>query len=383
MNASSDTLKTRSKATRPKASKPARHARPTLAVIARQSGFAVSTVSAILNNHANCWASTDTRKRVTQVARELGYRPNLVARSLQGGRTWTLGVVTAALNIEITSEKIQIFEALARDAGYTTMIAFAPNGQPEIENRVITRMLDRNIDGLVIYPTEHGPHELLQTVMQRDIPIVTIDGHGRIDLPCDDVSMDYETAGRMQAQYLIETGHRRLVQVNTLPSCYTKDALQRGFVNAVVEAGLPRPLVWEIEIPHDAGNKMLDSTWMALADRIKAHRGQFDGVASYDLVAAGVMRAAYELNIRVPDEFSVIGMDNVTSATNGQIPLTTLAQPVKALGEAIHRLIQLRIDQKYAAGDSEKPRAKASPIEKLLLPPELIVRRSTQPRSNP
>lgn len=353
--------------------------RPTLAKIASESGYSVSTVSAVLNNRADCWASKATRKQVQEVAKRLGYRPNMVARSLQGGRTWTLGVITSALNVEITSEKIQTFERLARETGYITMMAFAPNTDPAVEDTTITRLLDRNVDGLVVYPSEFGQHKMLKTAIERQIPLVTLDGHGRVDLLCDDVSMSYHAAGRLQARHLMDLGHRRLVQINTLPTCYAKDQLRQGFVDEASDAGLPEPMLWDIDQPHDAGNKMVDSLWMSLVEKIKQHRGSFDAVASYDLVAAGVMRAAHVLGIDVPQEFSVIGSDDVSSATNGQIPLTTVAQPVKQIGEESFRLLQRRIEHHHNPQVTTAGSKIISPC-RLLLEPKLIVRHSTSLR---
>lgn len=343
-------------------------ARPTLAKIANECGYSVSTVSAVLNERSDCWASEATRREVNKVAKALGYRPNLVARSLQGGRTFTLGMLTAALNIEISTNKVQAFEAQARKAGYITMMTFSLNNDPKVEDRLIAKLLDHKVDGLVVYPTELGEHAELKRAIELGVPVVTMDGAHRAELACDDVSMDFYTAGQLQAEHLIAIGCKRLVQINTLPSCVTKNRLQLGFIETAVQAGLPEPLVWSIEQPHDAGSSMRDELWQSIAVLLKKHRGQIDAIASYDLVAVAAMRAAYELGICVPDELSVIGSDNSSASTTGQIPLTTIATPVDQIGQHLFELLNARIENKE----------KHLPPQRLRLNPSLIVRASTK-----
>lgn len=342
-----------------------RKSRPTLALIAKACGYSVSTVSAVLNQRSDCWASESTREEVHQVAKDLGYRPNLVARSLQGGRTFTLGLLTAALNVEISTRKVQAFEAMARQAGYITMMTFSPNNDPKVEDRLVAKLLDHNVDGLVVYPTESGEHVELRRAIELGVPVVTMDGANRAELECDDVSMDYYEAGKLQAEYLISIGCRRLVQVNTLPSCVTKNRLQQGLVDTAVKAGLAKPMIWSITQPHDTGGNLRDHVWQELAVLMQKHRGRFDAIASYDLLAVAAMRAAYEIGMVVPDEISVIGCDNASMSTTGPIPLTTVAQPVELIGQKLFDLLNARIENKPA------------PLQRIDYKPELIIRATT------
>src|SRR5262245_40277178 len=183
--------------------------RPTLREVARLSGMSPSTVSAILNNREYCWAAKSSRQKVLEAAKALGYRPNLAARALRGGQTHTLGLITGALNVEVTSLKMEGFEEAAREAGYVTLIAYNAN-DPNIEDRLINKFIDRDIDALVVNPSETGTHTELRRLLETGkTPVLTIDGEGRVDIPCDDVSSDYYAAGRLQALHLIELGCRR------------------------------------------------------------------------------------------------------------------------------------------------------------------------------
>ncbi len=350
--------------------------RPTLATIADASGYSVSTVSAILNQRPDCWASPATRQQVEAVARRLGYRPNLAAQSLRGGQTWTLGLLTAALNVEIATARVQAFETIAREAGYTTMMVFSPNDEPQVEDQLIERLLDRSVDGLAVYPTETGRHQTLRRALELGVPVVTIDGAGRAELDCDDVSMDYHAAGWMQAQYLIACGYRRLVQISTTPSCYTKDELRRGFVAAVDAAGLPTPQLWDFDQPRSVGSVLHEDLCAQIGAQLRKHRHAIDALASYDMVAAGAMRAAYRLGISVPGELAIIGSDGSPTASNCVIPLTTIAQPVAEMGVALFRLLHQRIEQRQS-------RPATAAARRLRLAPQLVVGSSTATPSSP
>src|SRR5690606_13136048 len=111
-----------------------------------------------------------------------GYRPNLGALSLVSGRSMTVGIVGVGLFIEVTTATYIAFEQAARRNGYLSMIVDNPN-DPATEDRLIQRMLDRNVDGLLVFPSEHGEHRELRRLAENGFPVVTIDGEGRVGFP--------------------------------------------------------------------------------------------------------------------------------------------------------------------------------------------------------
>jgi LacI family transcriptional regulator len=320
---------------------PASSERPTLMSVAKAVGCSVSTVSAVLAERPGSWASEQTRRRVLDAANALGYRPNVVARSLRGGRTQTLGLLTGALNIEITAAKVAAFEEAAREAGYVTMMAFSPNS-PAMEDHLVAKMIDRSIDGLVVYPTETGDHTELRRLAERGFPLVTLEGAGRTDLACDDVIVDYRAAGRLQVQHMLEIGRRRLVQINTYPTCYTKDELRRGAVEAARKANIELRLA-DFEVPAAIGGLISDDICCHVGSILKDLRGKIDGLISTDHMAAAAIRCALELGIDVPGDLAIMGSDGSTISANCAIPLSTVAQPVEVIGRKLFELLQARI----------------------------------------
>jgi LacI family transcriptional regulator len=302
----------------------------------------MSRVSAVLANRADCWASDQTRQKVYDAARALGYKPNLAARALRGGATDTIGLITVAFNIEVTSRKIEAFDAAAKRSGYVAMMTFHPN-DPAEENRLIRKLRDRQVDGIVVYPTESGGHEEILACLADGVALVTVDGFGRTDLRCDDVSTDFYEIGRMQADHLYDSGKRRLAQIKTYPSCYTKDQLRDGFVDRAAELGLPpvRLLNWE-EDPF-AGSLVSPKLTSQADEFLNRNIGEIDAVASHDTTAVAVVNAAVRRGRRVPEDLYIIGADDSTLASNCVIPLTSVGQSARDVGRMAFELVSGRI----------------------------------------
>jgi len=338
----------------------------TLKQIAKEVGVTPMTVSYALRQDRRI--SPATRGRVEAAARRLGYRPNLAARSLRGGGTDTVGLITGALNVEVTSLKVQAFDDAAREAGYVTMMTFSPNNGSEFEDHVINKLRDRQVDGIVVYPTERGEHLELRRLVDEGFPVVTLDGVGRIDFETDDISADYYQTGRLQVEHLVSLGHRRLCHIQTFPNCYTKEQLRLGALDAAKEFDLPEPLLCDIDVPHDCGSFAGDAAHQQVRGYLSEHHNEIDAILSYDLNAAIALRAAYELGIRVPDDLSIIGSDNCPTAHNSVVPLTSIAQPSDVIGRMAFELIRERI---------RHPRKKSAAFKQHRVEPRLVVRQST------
>jgi LacI family transcriptional regulator len=352
-----------------------RRARPTLREVARLSGMSPSTVSAVLNNRSYCWAAESSRRKIMDAATALGYRPNLAARALRGGPTHTLGLITAALNIEVTALKVEGFEAAARAAGYVTMIAYNAN-DAAIEDRLVTKFVDRDVDGLVVFPAESGPHAELRRVLGTgQTPVLTVDGAGRVeDLKnADDVSIDYYAAGQLQARHLIELGCRRLCQIKTFPTCYSKDQLRAGFVDAASEAGAEPVLLCNPEQDANFGGIITPALVQHLREFLTAYRDRIDGIASFDVLSATAIHAAMSLGLRVPQDIKVIGFDDSPVASNCVVPLSSVGQSARETGARAFQILSRRLSD---GAPTAKEKKRVEP-ERVLVAPVLMPRAST------
>ena len=340
--------------------------RVTLAQVAAKSGVAVSTVSHILNGRESCYASKETRDRVAKSARELGYRPNLAARALRGGATYTLGIVTTALDVEVCALKCMKFEQMARDNGYLAIMSFNPNN-PETEDRLIMWLRDRSVDGIAVCPSETGDHEELKTLAREGFPVVTFDGAGILDFDIDDVSVDYRHGGKLQAEHLLEIDRRKACIANSAFSCFVVDERIESFSETMVDAGCDEPVRMNLKSePNLPSSQLGVAMYEQLQSFLKQNRGKFDCLmASGDQYALSAIRAAFSLGIRVPEELAIVSFDGTVGALNTPIQLSSVQHPCKEVGEAAFGLLSERMQQQRKE------------TRRLMIKPELIVRGSS------
>jgi LacI family transcriptional regulator len=336
-----------------------------LAEVAADAGVSVSTVSAVLNNRSNCWASAETRGRVAAVADQLGYRPNHAARALRYGTTQTLGLITTALDVEVTMRRIQGVEAAARAAGFQVTMSFDAN-DAAVEDRLVQHHVARGVEGFVVFPTESGVHQQLRQLARDGRPVVTFDGCGRFDF-ADDVSFDYARAGRLQAQHLMAQG-RRCVALLTTEPCAHVNTLREGAARAALAEGgcTVADVAVALPVEEAVGFSLLEAVYPQIRSFI-ADSPDVDGLIAYDQLASLAVRAAFELGKRVPEDLAVVGMDDATVARYGAVPLTTVALPAVAAGRRAFALLAARLTDDAGA---------APPCHEMLAP-ELCVRQST------
>jgi LacI family transcriptional regulator len=319
----------------------------------------------VLNNQPHCWASEKSRQQVYEAARTLGYRPNMTARSLRSGKSHVVGLITAALNVDTSNKKICAFEAAARQTGYLAMIAFNPN-DPETEDKLLQIFWDRHVDGMLVYPSEHGEHHEMRKLVKEGFPLVTVDGRGRLDFETNDISTDYFSAGRLQAEHLLKLGRRRLCQGMAYPSCYVIEQLRAGAEEGARVADAAAPIHFDFYLPPDGGSEITPELFRQVREFLAARRGEIDGFISHDQVSATAVNAAISLGIRVPEELAIIGFDNTSAASNCIVPLTTVAQRADEAGRASFELLERRMEQSGRA-----------PLEAIRIAPEVVVRAST------
>lgn len=340
--------------------------RPTLAQVAKASRSSVSTVSAVLNNRSDCWASKETRERIHEAARKLGYRANLAARTLRGGRTQTIGLITGALNVEANAKKVQAFEEEARRHNYVTMIGFSPNDEA-LEDKLLQNLADRHVDGIAVYPVETGDHKAFLELQGAGLPLVTMDAEGRSKLDCDDITTDYHAGGMLQGQFLIGKGRRRIAQITSSPNCYNTRELRRGMADIVRKTAGCTMLAWDVPCDPHMGSFLAEESYQFIRKLMEKNKGKFDAVACPDILACGAVRAALELGLRVPQDVSVIGFDDAPIAMCNTVPLTTVAQPTREIGARLFHLLRERIERL-----EENP-----PHQRILIKPTTVVERAS------
>lgn len=296
--------------------------RVTLKQVAEAAGVSLATASYSLNNGGS--VGQETRQRVIAVAESLGYRPNLAAKAMRTGRTGTLGCVLPDLTNPFFPLLAQTVINAARESGHGVFLTDS-QGSKEAEAQSIEALVRQGVEGIVWFPIDDLPG---QQPALGGLPAVVLDR----SLPgFDCVLADFAAGGRLAAQTLIDAGHRRIGLI-TGPQAASSARERADGARASVQAR--GQLVWEVEAAYSAD---LDAALRALLkeNRVTAI------IAGADLIAIGVIGALRASGLRVPEDVSVIGFDNIPWTDLCTPPLTTIELPVPEMGvEAVQQLLR-------------------------------------------
>jgi len=330
----------------------------TIRDVAARAGVSSTTVSHVINRTRP--VSADLRARVEQAMAELGFQPNALARSLRRKRTHTLGMIVPDSANPFFAEVGRGIEDTSFAAGYSVILGNS-DGDPARELLYMDLLIQKQVDGVLLAPTGSRT-ELAVTLQMRKIPTVVIDR----DIPgasADRVHIDNAAGGYLATRHLIELGHRRIGYIGGPADRGPVPDRSAGYRQALREAGLPldEALVVDGNF-QDSGGYSGGRTLLALRQRPSAI------FAGNDLMAIGVLAAAHEEGVPVPQELSVIGFDDIHLARYINPALTTVAQPKYELGVIAAQLLLARLGQTDL------------PPQRRLLQAHLVVRQSTAER---
>ncbi|MGO1410221.1 MULTISPECIES: LacI family DNA-binding transcriptional regulator [unclassified Microbacterium] len=329
--------------------------RTTITDVARVAGVSVATVSKVINGRDGVAAATS--ERVMQIVTELGYASSLVATSMRGSRTHVIGVLVAEFEPFALQLLQGVSEALSETAYDVLAYAGAVSSGSHLgwENRSLSRLGGTLIDGaIVVTPTVHLP--------ETNMPIVAIDPHRGPTGPAT-VDTDNLRGGREATEHLISLGHRRIAHLRGRGDLESARLREQGYREALRAAGIEvdQTLIAEGGYRQPAAG---DGA-AALFDAADPPTAIF---AANDLSAIETMRVAAERGLRVPDDVSIVGFDDVPEAAAATPPLTTVRQPLAAMGRSAVDLLVRMIDD-----DAEPTHIRMSA--------DLVVRGSTLSRS--
>ncbi|HLV03355.1 LacI family DNA-binding transcriptional regulator [uncultured Georgenia sp.] len=328
--------------------------RVTINDVARTAGVSVATVSKVINGRYGVAAATS--ERVQEVIERLGYESSLVARSLRSRRTNVLGILVA----EFEPFSTEILKGASRAVAGTgfDLLAYsgAAHGGGDVgwERRSLSRLSGTLIDGAVL---------VTPTVVEvrDDVPVVAIDPH-RGPSGIATVDADNDAGAVLATAHLIALGHRRIGFLGGRPDLESSRQREEGFRSAMAAAGLPvDPALVRVGGYKREGADRPAHELLARPDRPTAV------FAANDLMALATIDAARDVGLRVPQDLSVVGFDDVPEAVAATPPLTTVAQPIQQMGaEAIGLLVELVAGREVAT-------------EHVRLPTRLVERGSTAP----
>lgn len=333
---------------------------PTMRDVAKLAGVSQPTVSRVLNKNSTAISiSPETREKVMSAIEELGYRPNMHARSLRTQETKLIAVLIADITNSFYPHIARSIQTVAREQGFDVMIS---NSDHIYENEKLfcESVSRRAVDGIIMVPihlTEQDLHELYQ---QTGTPIAVLGQH--VTHPqIDVVYADDEESIYHATSWLIENqGHTQLGFVGVPDILPPGPRRRKGFLRAIEDAGLvisPEHMImgdFTLEGGRVAGKKMakLESLPTAM-------------VVLNDAMALGIILSLQEAGIRVPDDIAIVGYDNIPEATIIRPALTTIEQNSAFIGRELARLLFERIEDANL------------PARRIKLPNDLIIRDST------
>jgi DNA-binding LacI/PurR family transcriptional regulator len=324
---------------------------PTMMDVARLARVSPQTVSRVLNDYA--FIKADTRQRVLQAIDSLDYRPNIAARTLATSRSRTIGVVATDYLSFGPASALWAVEQAAREAGYAVSIVSLPESNYRTISDALQRLASQAVEGIVmIAPQDVSASAAFMSF--DNVPVVTlssVDTGEHTSIMTDSVE-----GSRLATRHLIELGHTTIAHVAGPAGFTVSDSRIHGWRKALGEAGLVavEPVVgdWSAASGYRAGLE------------IAANREFTAAYVANDRMAQGVLLALHETGRRVPEDFSVVGFDDVPEAAYFIPPLTTMRQDFAALGRRCIEAVLVRINGE-------------PPLEADPLLPVLVVRAST------
>ncbi|WP_440863993.1 HTH-type transcriptional repressor PurR [Symbiopectobacterium purcellii] len=328
----------------------------TIKDVAKRAGVSTTTVSHVINKTR--FVAEETKTAVREAIKELNYSQSAVARSLKVNHTKSIGLLATSSEAPYFAEIIEAVENSCYAKGYTLILCNSHNNLDK-QRAYLSMLAQKRVDGLLVMCAEYPPELLSMLSDYRSIPMVVMDG-GQAHSDFTDTIIDNAfEGGYLAGRYLIERGHRDIGAIPGIQERNTGSGRYLGFLKALQEADITVRDEWIVQ-----GDFEPESGYKAMHQILAQKQRPTAIFCGGDIMAMGAICAADELGLRVPQDISVIGYDNVRHARYFTPALTTIHQPKERLGQSAFTMLLDRITSK---------REEAQMIE---VHPTLIERRS-------
>ena len=343
----------------------------TIRDVARESGYSPSTVSIVLNNAPlSRYIPADTKARIVTAARRLGYRPNPLARSLRSQRSNIVGVMVFNITDPFCTPILRGIENSLYQSNYLSLLADAHN-EPHRFERYLEMLLDRRVEALIVVANWLVTDiKLLADLTEKQVPTV-IAGRAFEAESVSTVSVDNEGGASMALEHLYRLGHRDIAFLRGPKNLASSGQRWKGIRSFAQSAGLRLDSKRIAELPESLDPNSSFEAGSHLTSELLRHEKPFTALMAYDDVTAlGALRALNKNGLRVPEDCSVIGFDDVAQASLPVPSLTTVRQPMEAMGSMSVGIILDAIQSVSQKRDL--------PVVRRRIPAEIVVRESTR-----
>ena len=325
--------------------------------VAEQANVSTATVSRVISNVIN--VRPQTRARVEQVIKSLGYVPNSNARSLSLGRSGLFGMIISDITNPFFPELVRTFTELAEKNHMGAIVSHTNYDTTRME-RGIQRMLEEKAEGVAIMTSELSKESMRQLI-RRKVPTVILDSSDTVSgAYMRHIRIDYETGLRQAVNHLAELGHKRFAFIAGPKDLRSALWRQTIFLNVLKERG--------ININSETfvyGNHKVDGGYDAMAQLLALKARPTAVLCSNDLTAFGAITCIYEAGLQVPRDISIVGYDDIELSRAYNPPLTTVSLSRVEIASRAFDLL-------YAAARKKRGKSNAEPV-----PTQLLVRKST------
>lgn len=312
---------------------------PTIQDVARRAGVSHSTVSRVLNQNATSVPiSEETRQKILDAVRELGYQPNLIARSLRTQRTNMIGIMIGDISNSFYHPIVRVIQDIADTRNYDVVISNSDHIY-EHEKRFLDAVLRRPVDGIIMAPHALTTRDIDQFIERSRLPIVALGAqvsHPMVDV----VGGTSEPATYEAVKWLIqEKGHRRIGFITTLADMPPGPSRVRGYRRAMAEFGLKeeRGFVQHAEFTIEGGKR-------AMAEFLGQSNPPSAIFAANSLMGIGAIMAARAGGVSIPDQLAIVGFDDIPEAMIISPTLTTVSRDLPQIGRQLADILFERVD---------------------------------------
>jgi DNA-binding LacI/PurR family transcriptional regulator len=322
--------------------------------VARVAGVSQSAVSRAFTPGGS--VAPDTRLKIIEAARQLGYRPNVIARSLITRRSRVIGLVAAYLQNHFYPDVLELMSNRLKAEGYHVLLFTADAGASA--DPLLEEIIGYRVDGLILASTTLSS-TLAADCSAASIPVLLFNRTAQVE-HVSSVTGENHRGGRVIAEFLLAGGHKRLAFVAGVENSSTSIERETGFNQVMAERNLPPPM-------RAVGHYTFEGAQQAARDLLN-RKDRPDAIfCGNDHMALAVAEVArFELGLRIPEDVSLVGFDNVGPAAWSSFALTTFTQPVKLMVESA---VDLMMGQIADPG---------SPVQRIVVPGDLIVRGSAR-----
>ncbi len=329
--------------------------------VAKLAGVSISTVSRVINQ--SIAVDDETKRKVNAAIRTLNYKPNLLAQGLRAKSGRLIGLVVPELEpLHAFANIIKYTEESVSKHGFNLIVGNNYNS-PDIEERLIMDLLRRNVDG-IIFSRVSDESRVLNILQNRNIPVVVID-RALEDENIPSVIINNYRAGELVAEHFISLGHQHIVCITGALNISLCRERVKGFQSVLIQHGIEfdKRCIFEGDFKVEGGIR-------GISFLLQSHPNITGVWAHNDIMAAGVMKELYKRGRSVPDDLSVIGMDDISLANILTPELTTIKQPFKEMTEKAVAMITMQKEQHVI------------PDRRIVLEPSLIIRETTAKVAN-